>query len=131
MQAASQGQRPAELGQPGAHGGLRAKRADYRSAHNLWTNKDWSVSAQGARPPGFGSGGQLAGASTQQDIPRPARLTKEVPVLVGNDINPQGIWVPAERVNGLETVNTPTDRRVSTRSKAPSQFYQAGTDGKS
>ena len=70
-------------------------------------------------------------ASTQQGIPRPARLTKEVPVILGNDINPQGIWVPAERVNGPVTVNTPTDRRVSTRSKAVTKFYQAGTDGKS
>ena len=94
--------------------------------------------AQVARPPGFGCEGPLAGASIQQDIPRPARLARETPLLVDNNINPQGIWVPAERVNGLETVKTPKKQsceqtvpsRVSSRSRAPPQFYQAGTDGK-
>ena len=72
----------------------------------------------------------MVGESTQQGTLRPARLNTGLPVVEGNDLNTQAAWVPVERAQGSDTVQTPTDRRVSTRAKTAIKFYQAGTDGK-
>ena len=125
--------RPASQGQGPALGGLRHQRSHYRSANGLWTNKDWSINThpvQGALQAGSGLGDPSAGESTQQGTLLPARLNTGLPVIVGNDLNPQAAWVPVELAKGPETVQTPTDRRVSTRAKTAIKFYQAGTDGK-
>ena len=145
VQAASQSLRPAGVGQPESHGGLRANRANNRYPNNLYTKKDWSVPTQVARPLGYGCADRSAGPCIPQPIPQQARLVNNVtPVLVDNILNPQGIWVPAKNINGLEKVPTPKKQlkdwsvpkeqavpsRVSGRARAPPTFYQAGTNGK-
>ena len=142
--AASQCLRPAGGGPPGSHGGFRADRASYRYDNKLHTKVDWAV-PQVARPLGYGG----AARSDGQCIPGPStqlgRLVNNVtPISVDNILNPQGSWVPADNINGLEKVTGPKKKlkdwtvpkeqsvpgRVSGRIRAPPSFYQAGTSGK-
>ena len=106
-----------------------------------WTRLGWLVGWHGTDE----CADRSAGPCIPQPIPQQDRLVNNVtPVLVDNILNPQGIWVPAKNINGLEKVPTlkkqlkdwsvPKEQavpsRVSGRARAPPTFYQAGTNGK-